>query len=61
MIITAKKLIALLLIFIALTNMILFALGKVSTLWFWGVIIIVAMLTWWQFPKKSQKKIKDER
>lgn len=51
--ITGKQIIAVLLIFMALSNMILYAMGKVSGLWFWGVILFCAVMTWMVFPRKK--------
>lgn len=52
-IITGKQVIAVILIIIALANMVLFALGKVHPLWFWGVIAVCAAITFWVFPRKE--------
>lgn len=54
--ITGKQVIAVLLIFIAVANMILYGMGKVSTLWFWSFIIVVALLTMWIFPRRKHEK-----
>jgi len=37
-------------------NMILFALRKISGLMFWGVILIVAIITFWVLPRLRGEK-----
>ena len=47
----SRKLIAVLLIIVIVLNLILFALGLVSQLWFWVIIILIGFIAYKILPK----------
>lgn len=51
------KIAALVLIFLALLNMILFALGKVNEIFFWLTAIACAIFAYVVMPRLTKKKL----
>ena len=45
------KPIAILLIIITILNLVFFAFGKISQLWFWAIIILTAFMAYKVLPK----------
>jgi len=46
-----KKPLGILLILIVVINLVVYALGKIGELLFWGTMIIIAVLAFWILPK----------
>lgn len=45
------KIVSLLLLVVLILNVIYFSLGRMPVLWFWVILIVVAILAWGVIPK----------
>ena len=50
------KVLAVMVICLATANVVLFAMGKLSTLLFWIIIIVCAVIAFWVVPRVSRLK-----
>ncbi len=46
-----KSLLAIIVAILLIANLVVFALGKISPLLFWVIIILGAIAAWWVIPK----------